>query len=1424
MKELPTSDEFFGSNLPTADEFFAPQKPSIATSDGNSNPALDEFLQKTPVGRIMGAFGSGFAEGGEGGNLGIDLGSDTDDSLRKAGVFNDYMAGEHNFAKSVTEAFIRPAAAVIDNEWRGVKAGIGALGGAAMQASHEIGTAIEGNETTPLLEQFTEFALMHKAEVPTEIHTARSLAVIGEPEANYFGLKEPTPEQSVARQKASVSLKTPQKEVIPEQISKSATPANESDIHAIARQISPEIFNEYDELSTKRDTLGKWMSDLSDVRQKDAETSAPHNEEIADLQNKLETANARKTKIYQAKIEDLTEANNKYIEEQVGKDTLDIAHVRESLQKIDYRMRDLSPDVSSAYREAEKSLPQEETKETSQQTSQTIDEAKKNEEPVNIESENVPGIQANLKTISDDVTKKLIKAGRPQEEARAASQLISEHYKAVSDMGWAKGTPEEIYQRDAANIKKGKQTSTTQGKLHIPFDGKNTITLFRKANASTFIHETGHHWLDEMMRYGKAEDAPEELKSDINTVNSWLKRAQDSELTRAQHEKFARGFERYLMEGIAPSQSLANVFAKFKQWLTNIYQTVQKLKSPVTDDIRDVFDRLLSANPERAVIAPEKEAVSETPKVGPSSEIPNETTIPLTGSVASAPKIENSAEIIKQIPEEKGEGKPSKQEERNLERNPNAKLGKAESKFTDKAGNIRLENLNTPEDVNETIREIASQNNNFLPERRGKLSDGEVLDLADASGIDAAYIAKRKVGEAYNAEQMVALRKIFIDSATNLRDLGNKAALGEESDLMAYAEARGRHIMIQENLSGVTAEAGRALRALRAFREIGGEGEAEAIGDFLKENTGLDLFQLQEEAKKLSNLDTTQQISKLINDSKKSLYKDMILEYYINSLISGPVTHLRYSVGNALNALWTPLVEIPTAAGIGKIREVITGKIEPNRVYLGEAGAQLHGLVQGSKNGLQAAATAWKTNVSPALPTEKVSPAFAIKTNVISGELGKVINVPSRVVSAIHSFFKSIRYEQNIQGLAYRDAMVKGLKEGSEEFTKYVADVANNPSDEMMKEATEEALKELFMSPTDYHSFAGKLTAAVNSNLAAKIIMPFMKIGSQITRNAFIERTPLGLLTEGVRDKAFYAEGIPKGDMQLAKMTTGVVLMGGMSALVLEGLANGDGPADPSKRAIWLLNHRPNSIQVGNITIPYQGLGHLGMLMRFSANMTETASGWNGEDGTKLAKSFMEGVTKSVLDENFMRGLKDMLDAVYHPEEYGENYIKQFATNWLPFSVGLGQVAREIDPSQREAHTIFEAAQKRIPLLSEGLMPRRDRFGEILFNGGNDRYSNDPVVQRMESLQMGIGKIDKKIRGVQLTEQQFDDYSRLAGRMTKMRLNNYVAIPQTKNLPPEIQMKTMHSIINDSREKARQVVMMNNPDIIRKAISNKTKP
>ena len=128
-----------------------------------------------------------------------------------------------------------------------------------------------------------------------------------------------------------------------------------------------------------------------------------------------------------------------------------------------------------------------------------------------------------------------------------------------------------------------------RGHIQMHEDGTNTIRVFADAqDASTLIHELGHLFLQDL--------GPK----DIGMVGRWAgaKKNEDDqwEFSREAHEKWARGFERYLRDGKAPSNKLKRAFKKFKKWLTEIYGVVKgsPIDVEISPQIRDVFDRMLT--------------------------------------------------------------------------------------------------------------------------------------------------------------------------------------------------------------------------------------------------------------------------------------------------------------------------------------------------------------------------------------------------------------------------------------------------------------------------------------------------------------------------------------------------------------------------------------------------------------------------------------------------------------------------------------------------------------------------------------------------------------------------------------------------------------------------------------------------------------
>jgi hypothetical protein len=78
----------------------------------------------------------------------------------------------------------------------------------------------------------------------------------------------------------------------------------------------------------------------------------------------------------------------------------------------------------------------------------------------------------------------------------------------------------------------------------------------------------------------------------------------------------------------------------------------------------------------------------------------------------------------------------------------------------------------------------------------------------------------------------------------------------------------------------------------------------------------------------------------------------------------------------------------------------------------------------------------------------------------------------------------------------------------------------------------------------------------------------------------------------------------------------------------------------------------------------------------------------------------------------------------------------------------------------------------------------------------------------MNELHMKVGRLPHKIRGVPLTDAQFDDFSRIAGRTAKMMLDQAIRTPGFAQLNPNARIEQMHKLIALARAQAEKSVMM----------------
>lgn len=185
---------------------------------------------------------------------------------------------------------------------------------------------------------------------------------------------------------------------------------------------------------------------------------------------------------------------------------------------------------------------------------------------------------------------------------------------------------------------------------------RNILHVFEAANQSTVVHESSHWWLS-MLNNIAADPELKELAKEDKVLEATLQKAQkDRDAIRAWalyypdvmkeykgtliekefkeyeaaikkdpenkelqerfiQERFARGFERYLLTGKAPTKELQGTFRRFKKWLINLYKTTKEiiknpenylgLKDP-SDEVKEIFDHMMASEEEIEAWAEEK--------------------------------------------------------------------------------------------------------------------------------------------------------------------------------------------------------------------------------------------------------------------------------------------------------------------------------------------------------------------------------------------------------------------------------------------------------------------------------------------------------------------------------------------------------------------------------------------------------------------------------------------------------------------------------------------------------------------------------------------------------------------------------------------------------------------------------------------------
>lgn len=194
-----------------------------------------------------------------------------------------------------------------------------------------------------------------------------------------------------------------------------------------------------------------------------------------------------------------------------------------------------------------------------------------------------------------------------------AVQEVSSELRSGNRLGLNESTSDESNEPSSDSSedtdKKTVLSQDTRGKTVISAkDGRKAFRLLLSddADISTLAHEIAHIWFVQFADFAVTENASKAVKDDYRRILEFLGAKQGESFTEDQQEKFARGFELFLMEGDAPSREMERPFNRFKKWLGGIYRKIEfSYDVELNDNIRPVFQRMFATDRQARAYAEE---------------------------------------------------------------------------------------------------------------------------------------------------------------------------------------------------------------------------------------------------------------------------------------------------------------------------------------------------------------------------------------------------------------------------------------------------------------------------------------------------------------------------------------------------------------------------------------------------------------------------------------------------------------------------------------------------------------------------------------------------------------------------------------------------------------------------------------------------
>lgn len=697
-------------------------------------------------------------------------------------------------------------------------------------------------------------------------------------------------------------------------------------------------------------------------------------------------------------------------------------------------------------------------------------------------------------------------------------------------------------------------------------------------------------------------------------------------------------------------------------------------------------------------------------------------------------------------------------------------------------------NIPTPKQIDEQVEQLSFDFEAQVEEsRRGVISDEVVDSMATKLGVTREDLLGREIGEALNAETLLGQAK-YIDTAVDELNSLQKAAInGSDADKAAFLARFQQYVGERAHFLGATAEAGRSLRAARiAKNSLANDEKARFIDDYLKMGGGKE--SVDEILTRMEGFDAGQ-FSDVAKRSVGRFLKDAVFETWINSLLSGPRTHLTNILSNS-----TVVASSIAETGFARASSLAFGS--KDSVQEGELYAQLSGLMAGINDGISLAAESFRTGQPSSvgtkldeLPVRTISPSSVSETFpqlektlfdeegglTIMGKgvqiLGDIVGIPSRFLLAEDEFFKAVHMRSQVHQLATRQGRLRQAAEGlsDEQTMSVIKDLIDNPPADITSESMNVAKRNTFTNDLQPGSFSQKLNDLIKTEIGGiaplRAVLPFIRTPINILEFAW-DRTPFrpGKLMSDMK-----AGGVRR-DTAIARVGLGTSVMATMAMMAGNGMVTGRGPGNvKSRKFLENSGWQPYSFKVGDNYIQYDRLDPWGQVVGMAADMStvfQEVTSDNRDDAETVLATGLGMMVENMTPEFMTENLSNFLEIFQEGREKNRavtNFLTNLGSSTVPFSGLMRDIRKIADPTKRELRAqpevdipLFDETVNKvmnnIPGLSDNLPPKRNMFGDEIHYPGSfspiavTKDKKDPVVNEMIELGMNSVLRNKETR------------------------------------------------------------------------------